>query len=328
MHFNELPLRHLFQHLDGMTTGPNSYCGRIGKELAGCEKLSPANFLRITGNLPNISDEVLKDLSKDQKYLFEICKWIESGSCSPSLKSRSPGTISHARWLTTANRILRLYVSSSYPSKNLITLVTFILNVYAPMWFAIKNQSHCYFGAVHVFNCIIWTRYLPADLKSIVDKVIQKNAFFARTVNLALAMLVDENKTIRKMAVDNIKEARKILTQNQNIRVLKIPQINFNAEHYVEMNKCQDLNAWNPPLLQRFSNETLEKCIETTFNVVYNELKNIPCHSQAVERNVRLVSEACDYSYGEEKREGFIRCNLSSRVVIKKFIQKFSLYKK
>ena len=32
-HLNELPLRHLLVHLDGTTSGPNAFCGVIGKRL-------------------------------------------------------------------------------------------------------------------------------------------------------------------------------------------------------------------------------------------------------------------------------------------------------
>ncbi len=31
LHFNELPFRYLFHHLDGVTTGPKSFSGPIGK---------------------------------------------------------------------------------------------------------------------------------------------------------------------------------------------------------------------------------------------------------------------------------------------------------
>ena len=33
LHLNELPLRHLMQYLDGVTSGSQSFSGQIGKEL-------------------------------------------------------------------------------------------------------------------------------------------------------------------------------------------------------------------------------------------------------------------------------------------------------
>ena len=44
LHGNELPLFHLFQTLNGKTTGPKVYSNNIGKMLDGCEKLNVFNF--------------------------------------------------------------------------------------------------------------------------------------------------------------------------------------------------------------------------------------------------------------------------------------------
>ncbi len=113
-------------------------------------------------------------LSTDQLYLFEMCQAVESGECPASLKNRSPGKMAHARWLTTANRILRLYVASPKLSKNLVTLVTFVMRVYAPMWFNIKKESSVIHGSKHLCNTIVKSRYLPPSLRTIVDRVIRR----------------------------------------------------------------------------------------------------------------------------------------------------------
>ena len=39
LHINELPLRHLFDYLDGPTTGPRAFSGTIGKALQTCDKI-------------------------------------------------------------------------------------------------------------------------------------------------------------------------------------------------------------------------------------------------------------------------------------------------
>ena len=66
---NELPLRHLLQHLDGPTTGPRAFSGLIGKALTNCEELPLVAFEQIDVDMPIV---VLKDLSKDRRYLWEI----------------------------------------------------------------------------------------------------------------------------------------------------------------------------------------------------------------------------------------------------------------
>src|SRR6218665_3265107 len=87
-------------------------------------------------------------------YLYEMCQAISAGTCSPDPAAQRPGPIVHSRWLTTANRILRLYVGSDDPSDNLKILVTFIMKVYGPVWFHVKIQSSCAEGSKHLWSMI------------------------------------------------------------------------------------------------------------------------------------------------------------------------------
>jgi hypothetical protein len=70
LHVNELPLRHLFLHLDGRTSGATSFTGPIGKDLQHCEQKATVKFEKIDcgSNMPVLDDNVLSDLSCDQKY--------------------------------------------------------------------------------------------------------------------------------------------------------------------------------------------------------------------------------------------------------------------
>lgn len=226
LHANELPLRHLFQHLDGKTSGPNEFFGSIGKQLEICHKLPVAEFVRIESNLPYLKNEV--DLSTDQKYLFEICPSISNGNCSIDLSRRNPGKQAHSRWLTTANRILRLYISMKSPTENLKILAEFILKVYGPMWFYIKMNPFCTSGSKHLWKIIQFSRYLPDNLKQIINPVIERNAYFGSLENILICMLFDGRKYIRKIAVSKIIEARKNKKEG-TIRRFKIPPLNFNA---------------------------------------------------------------------------------------------------
>lgn len=69
LHGIELPLRHLLHHLDGQTTGTRGFSGPIGKKLEFCEKLPVIMFKSIDTNLPEIDEDIIKDLSTDQKYM-------------------------------------------------------------------------------------------------------------------------------------------------------------------------------------------------------------------------------------------------------------------
>ena len=127
MHTNELPLRHIFQKLDGVTTGNCSFQGPIGKLIQSCEKMAIVKFKPIVDGegLPQLPSEVLDDLSGDQKYLYNIILSIRQGTVSDDLARKKPGPINHSRWLTLANRVCRLYISTIDPNTNLqmITLL-------------------------------------------------------------------------------------------------------------------------------------------------------------------------------------------------------------
>lgn len=147
LHINELPLRHLFIHIDGSTSGPQTFSREIGQQLGNCEKKSVVQFQPIAAELLELST---CDMSSDQKYLYRMVSAVITGIFPEDLGNKSPGKMSRARWLTRANRILRLYVSTETPSENLTILATYIVNVYAPTWFFIKTHPTCKDGARHL----------------------------------------------------------------------------------------------------------------------------------------------------------------------------------
>src|SRR6218665_2591838 len=131
-----------------------------------------------------------------------------SGQCSTDLGNRKPGPMCHYRWLTTANRILRLYISKENPDKHLVTLVNYIVKMYAPLWFEIKSKPSCIGGSRHLFHVIHYSRYLSTELKRIVDPVRQRNSYFAHPENLLIAMATDERPHIRQLALRRVLAAR------------------------------------------------------------------------------------------------------------------------
>jgi hypothetical protein len=318
LHFNELPLRHLLIHVDGATEGPKSFSGDIGKALSKC-CLPVAKFQPVDGNsLPEIGSH---ELSTDQLYLYQMCKAVMSGHCSPDLSERQPGPISHSRWLTTASRILRLYISTDCPSANVITLVTYIVRVYCPMWFQIKCRPLCTSGALHVWKLISYTRYLPDDLKHIVDTVIQRNAYFCHPENLLLAMMADERPHIRKLAFKRVCAARLQRSADNAVRVFKVPKLIFSATDYFAVIDWSNEPRYEPPLVRRMAQELVESYADKDTVVPILSFPNLPCHTQAVERGIRLVTEACA-SVRVKQRDGFIRSRIESRSVIPKFEKK------
>ena len=214
LHTNELPLRHLIQHLDRKTNHPTGFKGAIRKMLENCEKLSVVSFEPIDVELPNIDP---KELSTVQKYLFDICNGISRGNISMSLSLRDPGKISHLRWLTTANRFLRLYVSTINPSLDLKILTKYVIKVYSASWFEIKMKPTCLCGSNHFFGMIKKSRYLSDELKNIVDPVLQRNGYFCHPENILLAMLVDKRLHIRELGLIRIIKCRESYDNHMSI---------------------------------------------------------------------------------------------------------------
>ena len=77
------------------------------------------------------------------------------------------------------------------------------------------------------------SRYLPLDLLSVVDAVIQRNSFFAHQENVLLAMLTDERDVIRKLALQRILAARRNVLKT--VRQFKVPHLNFIAIDYIDL---------------------------------------------------------------------------------------------
>ncbi|GBM00750.1 hypothetical protein AVEN_150915-1 [Araneus ventricosus] len=169
------------------------------------------------------------NLSCDQKYLLGICTFISSGVSSSDLAKRQQGTLNLACWLTTANRILRLYISTSNPSNRLITLVVFILRVCAQSWFLIKVHHSITDGARHLWHFISSSRYLPKKYHDIIEPVISRNSYFAAPENMLLAMLTDERCNIRTLATRRIIKAREIGPDGDCVRRFVILAVNFRA---------------------------------------------------------------------------------------------------
>ena len=141
-----------FIALDGETSSPTTLTGPIGKVVSGNSffrsEIITYSTMRPKRPLPKLSKKVISQMSCDQAYLYRIVQTIVNGSkqfgedMDKGLATACPGKLHNARWLTLANRVLRLYCSEPEPSNNLKLLVRFILDVYAPAWFdVVQNPS-------------------------------------------------------------------------------------------------------------------------------------------------------------------------------------------
>ncbi|XP_052127883.1 uncharacterized protein LOC127750366 [Frankliniella occidentalis] len=122
-------------------------------------------------------------------------------------------------------------------------------------------------------------------------------------------MLYDDVEETRIKAGSIIVEARRRQTGTADIRVFRVPKINFEATSYTEMITWPSTPS-APPIL---SSLTDEEVIEIATTRARPSFTGLPCHTQAVERCVKLVTESSSAVCGEKAREGFIQCRMESR---------------
>jgi hypothetical protein len=189
------------------------------------------------------------------------------------------------------------------------------MKVYAPMWFDVKINPSCGEGAKHLFRMISRTREFSVEVRQVIEPVIERNAYFAHMENLILSLLTDEDLNVRRNAKEKImvaraKERDAIKTLPPNIRTFNVPKLNFNARQYNDLICPQELLA-EPPIMKNINVDNDEE--------LRNFLSQFPCHTQAVERAVKLTTEAASKVCGEENRDGYIRATIESRKVVASF---------
>ncbi|GBM55071.1 hypothetical protein AVEN_145133-1 [Araneus ventricosus] len=156
------------------------------------------------------------------------------GSSPEDLSVPESGPLSNSRWLTTVNRVLRLYLGIENPIDEHKILVSFDLKSHMPVCFHIKKTTD-YIKRIH------WN-----------------------TVTLS-----------------------------------------------------------TPPLPRRFTNQEVWSKVQSGGTAAEWNFDKFPCHNtQAVERCVKLVTEASQKVVGSNSRDGFMKTTLLSRPSMPKFSSK------
>lgn len=378
LHTNELPFKASMVHHMGPTKGPSSHQGPISKAIHD-PKLNErpiVEFKRIDcPDFPVLPDEVHKDLSTDQLYLYDICHALISGTVDDSLAARSLGEMILSRWLNTGSGIGRHYVSEQNPSRHLIALVDILVKLYAKMYFRIKCNPKAIDAPKHIFEMISIARTFPKADKEVIFKRIQWNAYFAHCEWILLTMASDPDPGLRQKAVDLILKARRTqhlqtakinqdghdetIEENllkdeelsnelllddlfesdsqempsaeeeslptpeaeedfpmHEVRKFRVPKLNFEAATYVDMIDLEK-ELYEPPLTMHLSDEQICDIAITPLSI-----PNYPSHTQAVERAVKLTTEAASKVVGYEQRHGMICQRVKARRLIPKFLSK------
>lgn len=326
LHENELGLRHVFCQLDGGfgTSGPNSFKGELGKACVGeIHQLEVTTFNQIETSLKPLDDKIWKDLSRDQQLLYRYVMAVATGTVSETLVGQVAGPINHSRWLTLAIRLLQLYTRTENPTTGLDLVTKFIVQVYAPSWFTIKSHSKFTAGPSNLFHQMKLLQTQSQEVQAVVKCVIQRNGYFSEPGVMVCCMLESQEESVRRKAVDIVKKTRAKPPKAPRARVLKgirkfvIPPLQWTAEVWWEMIDWTEIKLYEPEILRRIDLEQLEMAISQPLS-----FPNFPCHSQSVERTVKLVTEAASQVCGQENRHSRIISVLASRKARKSFESK------
>lgn len=256
----------------------------------------------------------------------------------------------HSRWTTTASRVCRLYISTEEPQQELKLITQYVLRVYASLSLEIRRHPSCLMGARHFHTQMRSSRFLVELLPKIkmeeINKCIQRNSFFAHPENILIAMCDDDRQPIRELAYRRILDGRKVLRQRSSseVRQYTVPPLNMTSTDYVDMINWQKVGAEHlaPPLLRdliildsnvrdlaafkisdpNFTGKMYANTITNEMRRFDLDLRGIPCHSQAVERCVKVVTEASNHVSNESSREGYIIAKLISRAKMPLFLSK------
>lgn len=107
-------------------------------------------------------------------------------------------------------------------------------------------------------------------------------------------------------------KARAEESSGQIRRFTVLAKLNFDAADYFDMIDWAVCPISEPPIIKAMTNAELRDLIttEVTPAVIFPKF---PCHTQAVERHVKLVTEAAKAVCGKKSRDGFIRARVASR---------------
>ena len=178
-------------------------------------------------------------------------------------------------------------------------------------------------------------------------KTLEQNSYFAHPENVLLSMLSDVDYQVGCMAINKILAIREVQEVGRvvipadvfeggdqcddheeshsmatmqadvsNVRRFHRPKINNTAKVYHKVVNMNWAEIKEPPAIKHNCDENLAKIRQTPLKLQH------PCHNQAVERHIKVVTEASAAVSTFERKDGVIRQKLKSQKLIKKLNNK------
>ena len=143
-------------------------------------------------------------------------------------------------------------------------------------------------GPRHLLSIITRIQtYCTEEEMELLRPHIQFNGYFGQHEVVLASLLGSSNKEERKVGLDIIIKLRKKekRSKRKTVRKVRIPQLNLLATKLTEMVDLEKAVS-SPPTLFKFSDKELEQFLEKPYT------EELPCTTTAVERGVKLTTEA------------------------------------
>ena len=244
-------------------------------------------------------------LSSDQLHFFEIANAVKTEIVPEMFDSRSPGRLNHARWLTIANRSKYLL---KHHRKNLYSWLH-------SLWIRMRSlgstsrKFQCLDADPHYYKMIETSRFLPVRQWIVVENVLQRNSYPAHIESIFLDILNDNRQPTRRLAWRRILRAREEDIPNHKFET---PAIQFQATSYEELIDWQTMPYLEIILTKHISTAQIKAWILSSTDVDV-DIQPFPCHNQAVECVIKIVTESSSEVYDHDKRDCYIRVLLNRR---------------
>lgn len=272
--------------------------------------------------------------------MLSLGRAIANGFCPDQLAFKKPPIFSVCRWLSSAIRLQLLYISTKKPTKELISLLHIVQQIYIPMWFRIRIKNSWDNGSRHLFAFLESAR---AAVSMCGDETIIKtarvvmvnNGYFTHSENMLLSMITDNDPGTRQEGYSKIIKIRinnKLSDQSPtSLRTFKKPKeedYDFEARRYQDMLRLEHFTC-EPPFTQRMELALLEKYARANHKLSVPAFK---CHTQDTERTVALMASCVSRIPGLAQQNALMMLKYHSRKrngrIVKQKYQSFNEQKR
>jgi len=289
LHTNELPLRHLIAALDGPTSSDKGFSGPVCSLLSKVNEMPyNPNFRAMPGgeDLISLPEEVVAKMSTDQKACYNLVQAVKAGSLPPAQQEMRCGPICHARWLTTAQRIIYMWTRdhglTGEALKVLETLVKFCLQHYFKLFFDIKVKHLIVDAPYHILTSLRILKTQPKKVRDAITFYVRTGSWYSHPECLLLSLLASTNPEDRQFAVSQILKLRKGDDLGDNsVRPRKTPKLNLSATSLTMLISWKAGEVQEPSFTCSIPTREIIGFVETPYNP-----PKFNCHTQSTERSV------------------------------------------